>query len=126
MSKSRLTNKAKQRGDIMLDALIGMLLLTIIGLGIVYVTSRVSVSQKDMNVHNLVVSNLRADLQTGNSTNAPPLVVGDDSFTIKRHNDDITVRIGDKDVNITMHALSATKKSDGTYKVCVGAISCND
>lgn len=132
MSKLRSISKARQSGDILLGALIGMLLLAIIGLGIVYIISRVSISQKDMNVHNLVVGHLRAELQAGNVTQNPlsPLVIGDDTFTLKQHPSaapyEIEIDIADKTVNVSMHSLSATKKGDSNYIICVGPIPCNN
>lgn len=61
---SRLSNTPlKQRGDILLESLIGIVLMAIVGLGLVYSASRVAVSQKDMNLQNIVVSQMRALLQ---------------------------------------------------------------
>ncbi|MFV3385349.1 hypothetical protein ACNFCJ_07840 [Pseudomonas sp. NY15364] len=61
---SRLSNTPlKQRGDILLESLIGIVLMAIVGLGLVYSASRVAVSQKDMNQQNIVVSQMRALLQ---------------------------------------------------------------
>jgi hypothetical protein len=57
------TERCRQRGDILLEALIGILLMAIIGLGLVYVTSRVAVSQKDMNLQSLAIAQLRDLLQ---------------------------------------------------------------
>lgn len=127
MKQSPLTDKTKQRGDIMLETLISMLLLTIIGLGLIYTISRVSVSQKDMNVHNLVVSKLRAELQAGNTTYNQPIVIGVDTFIIKPHDDEVSVEIGPEKipVDVTMHSFSATKQSDPNYKICVGPASCD-
>lgn len=64
------TERRRQRGDILLEALIGILLMAIIGLGLVYVTSRVAVSQKDMNLQSLAIAQLRDLLQrNGADTN---------------------------------------------------------
>ena len=61
---ARLSNTPlKQRGDILLESLIGIVLMAIVGLGLVYSASRVAVSQKDMNQQNIVVSQMRALLQ---------------------------------------------------------------
>lgn len=132
MSKSHFTNRTQQRGDALIEALIGMLLLAIIGLGLAYSTSRVSVSQKDMNVHNLVVSKLRAQLISGDFT-VNNLVIGEETFTIHKHSNDV---INDKisivsdgievKVGVPMYSLSATKKNDSSYKICVGPIPCNN
>lgn len=125
MSKSPLIKSARQRGDVLLGALIGMLLLAITGLGIVYAVSRVSVSQKDMNVHNLVVNHLRAELQEGSVIHSD-LVIGGDTFKIKKYSKEVTLDISGKEIKITMDALSATKEKDSHYKICVGPIPCNE
>lgn len=53
----------KQRGDILLESLIGMLLMSIIGLGLVYAASRVAATQGEMNKQNIAVSEMREMLQ---------------------------------------------------------------
>lgn len=52
----------KQRGDLLIESLIGMVLMAIIGMGVVFVTSKMSVSQKDMRLQEIVVNQLRAYL----------------------------------------------------------------
>ena len=126
MFKSRFIKKTRQRGDILLEALIGMLLLGIIGLGIVHVISRVSVSQKDMNVHNLVVTKLRTQLLAGDLVGIDPINAGTDRFTIKPHSENVTITIEGENVILSMNALSATKDNDSSYIICVGAISCDN
>lgn len=120
---SPLIKKAKQRGDVLLQALVGMLLLTTLGLSIVYTISRVSVSQRDMNIHNLVVSQLRTELRAGNVKH-DDLVIGRESFTIKNHNKNIEVTINGKKVDVAMHALSVDHPSLGG-QICVGPIQCD-
>lgn len=56
---------AKQQGDFLLEALIGMVLMAIISMGVVYVTSKASVSQRDMQVQEIAISQLRNLLQNG-------------------------------------------------------------
>ncbi|AYC31434.1 hypothetical protein D3880_03080 [Pseudomonas cavernae] len=51
----------------MIEALIGMLLVAVIGLGLVYTSSRVAVSHKDMNLQSLAVAQLRDLLQRNGS-----------------------------------------------------------
>lgn len=50
----------KQRGDFLIESLIGLLLMAIIGMGVVFVTSRMSVSQKDMRMQEIAVNQMRA------------------------------------------------------------------
>lgn len=49
----------KERGDILMESLIGIVLMSIIGLGISYASSRASTSQRDMKLQNVVVSQMR-------------------------------------------------------------------
>lgn len=55
-------NYQNQRGDLLIESLIGMVLMAIIGMGVVFVTSKMSVSQKDMRIQEIVVNQLRAYL----------------------------------------------------------------
>lgn len=55
----------KQRGDFLLEALIGMVLMAIVSMGVVYATSKASVSQRDMQVQEIAIAHLRARLQSG-------------------------------------------------------------
>lgn len=52
----------KQRGDFLIESLIGLVLMAIIGMGVVFVTSRMSVSQKDMRMQEIAVNQMRAYL----------------------------------------------------------------
>jgi type II secretory pathway pseudopilin PulG len=71
----------KQRGDLLIESLIGLVLMAIIGMGVVFVTSKMSISHKDMRLQEIVVNQLRAQLMNnGNGvidlcTNKPQLNV---------------------------------------------------
>ncbi len=54
----------RQRGDMMLEALFGVLITSIIGAGLAHVAAGVMNSQRDAKVENLVVERLRDSLQT--------------------------------------------------------------
>lgn len=54
--------RSKQRGDFLIESLIGLLLMAIIGMGVVFVTSRMSVSQKDMRLQEIAVNQMRTYL----------------------------------------------------------------
>ncbi|NWB97159.1 hypothetical protein HX882_14760 [Pseudomonas gingeri] len=79
MSRSFRSAPKPQRGDILIESLVGILLMMIIGLGITYVASRVAVSQRDMKLENIVVSQMRGLLEQNGAllctTNAALLVV---------------------------------------------------
>lgn len=55
----------RQRGDAMLEALIGVLLTFILGGGVAFVASRIVAGQRDMKVENYAVVELRQLLYTG-------------------------------------------------------------
>lgn len=55
--------RRRQRGDMMLEALVGVLITSIIGAGLAHVVGRVLSSQRDAKVENLVVEQLRSQLQ---------------------------------------------------------------
>ncbi|WP_248747159.1 hypothetical protein [Pseudomonas sp. MWU12-2037] len=79
MSRSSRSAAKPQRGDILIEALVGILLMAIIGLGITYIASRAAVSQRDMKLENIVVSQMRSLLEQNGAllctTNAALLVV---------------------------------------------------
>jgi len=79
MSRSYRPTPTRQRGDILIESLVGILLMAIIGLGITYVASRAAVSQRDMKLENIVVSQMRSLLEQNGAllctTNAALLVV---------------------------------------------------
>ena len=137
MTQSRLIKKNKQRGDILIEALIGMLLLAIIGLGLVYIISRVSVSQKDMNLHNLVVSTLREKLQAGECIgigieSSFKLVEDGETFSITPHSQAApTIEISSSDASlpkksVTLEPLCSLSVSHSSLggTICVGPIPC--
>lgn len=73
------SGKRRQRGDILLESLIGILLMSIIGLGLSYASSRAAVSQRDMKLQGIAVAQMRNLLAVnGNSlctTNAALAVI---------------------------------------------------
>ncbi|MGE8232193.1 MAG: type IV pilus modification PilV family protein [Stenotrophomonas sp.] len=52
----------RQRGDMMLEALVGVLITSIIGAGLAHVVANVMNSQRDAKVENLMVERLRDSL----------------------------------------------------------------
>lgn len=67
MTTLRFTSRAalSQRGGILIESLIGLLILGIIGGGILHTTSRMTVAQRDMTVQSIAVSQMRSMLMTG-------------------------------------------------------------
>jgi len=79
MSRSYKLASRRQQGDVLLESLVGILLMALIGLGITYAASRAAVSQRDMKLQNIVVSQMRSLLEQNGAllctTNAALLVV---------------------------------------------------
>lgn len=71
MSRSFSPSPRRQRGDVLMESLIGLVLMSVIGLGVTYATSRTLVSQRDMNVQNLAVAQMRNVLQQYGTTLCP-------------------------------------------------------
>jgi type II secretory pathway pseudopilin PulG len=59
MSRLFKAGARRQRGDILIESLIGIVLMSIMGLGITYISSRAVVSQRDMTLQNIAVSQMR-------------------------------------------------------------------
>lgn len=57
-----MINAESQKGDFLLESLVGMVLMAIIGLGVVSVTAGVSHTQSDMNVQAIVINQMRLAL----------------------------------------------------------------
>lgn len=54
-----------ERGGILIESLIGLLVLGIIGGGIMHTTARMAVAQRDMTAQNIAVSQMRSILMSG-------------------------------------------------------------
>lgn len=57
----------RQRGDFLIESLIGLVLMAIIGMGVVFVTSKMSIAQKDMRMQEIAVNQMRALLLNNGS-----------------------------------------------------------
>ncbi|HEY7773798.1 MAG TPA: hypothetical protein VIC26_11495 [Marinagarivorans sp.] len=58
----KLAKYRRQRGDFLIEAMIGVLLMGVVGAGVSFVTSRVAVSQKDMAMQEIIIGELRGML----------------------------------------------------------------
>ncbi|MCO8165718.1 type II secretion system GspH family protein [Pseudomonas sp. 21LCFQ010] len=75
MSRSFKPARHRQRGDILLESLIGIVLMSIIGLGMTYATSRAAVAQRDMKVQNIAVSQMRDLISLHGQALCPPSTI---------------------------------------------------
>ena len=69
MSKSIKSSHRHQRGDFLIEAMIGVLLMGIVGAGVTFITSKVSVSQQQMAMQEIAIGSMRSLLlQNGSGT----------------------------------------------------------
>ncbi|MBM7062772.1 hypothetical protein JQX08_18825 [Pseudomonas sp. UL073] len=123
---SRLLSTERQRGDVLIEALLGMLLMSIVGLGLVYATSRVAVSQKDMNLQSLAVSQMR-DLLQRNGSGTLNLCSSAPSITLPNQ---LTLAVQVSGCNSNL-SVSVGKSSDSARRTLTGvqgplSLSVND
>lgn len=64
----RAGRRCRQRGDMLLEALIGVLITALLGAALAHVLAQVMSSQRDTKVERLVVNKLRDNLQTSGTT----------------------------------------------------------
>lgn len=62
MNQCKFFKFTAQQGDILIESMIGMVLMAIISVGMIHVSSKAAVAQKDMRVQEIVVNQLRAAL----------------------------------------------------------------
>lgn len=106
---------SKQRGDFLLEALVGMVLMAIISMGVVFVTSKASVAQRDMQVQEIAVNQMRSRLQSGNNlcaANQTLALPGNGAVAVATRGCDGT----------TQKALTATVKLNDVPKGSVGEV----
>lgn len=118
-SKERL-DKRCQHGEALLEALIGMLLMMIIGLGLSHATARATVSQRDMNVQQLIVGQLRnliaergSDLCTGA---LPELEINGENINLARDCQDIALNPS-LDLTPIQRITLQTTNADEVFKI---------
>ena len=59
LASSKGNPLSKQRGDFLIESLIGMLLMGVAGMGTTFLTSQVSVNQQQMNSQDIAISKMR-------------------------------------------------------------------
>ncbi len=59
-----MMNMKKQRGDFLIESLVGMVLMAIIGVGVVSVTGKVSIAHQDMNIQTIAINQMRSRLSS--------------------------------------------------------------
>lgn len=62
--------ESKQKGGMLIESLIGLLILSLIGGGIMHATARMTAAQREMTVNHLAVSQMRTMLMTRSAAGA--------------------------------------------------------
>ena len=112
MKKAHCNNPRQQQGVTLIEALIGVLLMAVIGLGLCYALSRGMLSQRTLNTQNVVISQTRQWLLTSDETvlssacsgtgSGPTLTIGDASTTLVLSCNSGSIVIGADDLNVTL------------------------
>jgi hypothetical protein len=87
----RYVNVRSQRGDVLLEALVSVLIMSIIGAGTAYITSRVALSAATVQVNGAAVTQMRVLLQqygptlcSGSANNSMAKVIMPTSYGIQQ------------------------------------------
>lgn len=101
-----------QSGSALLEALIGMILMAIVGLGLSYATAKSLHSQRFLNTQNIFVSSVREWLLTAdgqklaracNGSGQPEITIGDQTATLTVTCETQTVVIGTPSLHISIN-----------------------
>lgn len=65
IKRSKARSSLSQRGGILIESLIGLLILGIVGGGIMHSTARMTVAQRDMAAHTVAINQMRNILMSG-------------------------------------------------------------
>ncbi|WP_188150332.1 hypothetical protein [Teredinibacter waterburyi] len=103
-SSAGMDTLSRVRGDILIESLIGMLLFGIAGMGASYISSSVSVSQKDMKVQDLVVTEMRSRVM--NRTSASEYCDGSAIAPVTVAGTEIAVTATCNTVSATVNSVS--------------------
>lgn len=103
--------RRRQRGDILLEALVGVLITSVIGAGLVHVVGRVLSSQRDAKVENMVVEQLRGQLH------ADGVGLCDRSVRVKLPDGDKTVSVACESAAANVTVSGITRPVDAPARV---------
>lgn len=78
------------RGDALIEAMVGVLLMAIVGLGTTYAASRIAIAQKHQSVQNTAIMQMRAILR---NTDSALLCDGTTVPTVRINNTDYTLSV---------------------------------
>jgi prepilin peptidase dependent protein A len=81
-----------QRGDALLEALFGIVLMAIIGLGLAYASARATSSQRYLNTQNIAISGMREQLM--NASSVADLCANNNSSAIKVGDANLQTEVG--------------------------------
>lgn len=109
---------ARQKGGMMIESLIGLLILSVIGGGIMHTTARMTNAQRDLAVNNIAVNQMRSMLMTRTAGGAD-LCTGNHNMNLPGQTDPVKVNIAgcDKvDMKIKGITIGGAAQGDQTIK----------
>lgn len=86
-------NATNQRGGILIESLIGLLILGLIGGGIMHTTARMAVAQRDMAVQTIAVSQMRTMLMTGKNATGTDICTSATSVQVPGSRDPVSLQV---------------------------------
>lgn len=108
----------RQKGSMMLESLIGLLILGIIGGGILHTTARVAATQQELAVNNIAVNQMRSMLMSRSSATGS-LCSGNHSLTLPGQTSSTAITVNgctEADMKITGIQIGGTALGDQTIK----------
>ena len=86
-------NATNQRGGILIESLIGLLILGLIGGGIMHTTARMAVAQRDMAVQTIAVSQMRTMLMTGKNSTGSDICTSAPSVQVPGSSSPVSIQV---------------------------------
>lgn len=113
--KYSLTMKAlaSQRGDMLIESLIGLLLFAIAGMGVSHITAKTAVAQRDGKVQDQVINELRS--MVINRQNVTDLCSDGSSYSTTNFNKSVEVLSGCDATTASISVGGATVTIGGVY-----------
>jgi type II secretory pathway pseudopilin PulG len=113
---ARRAGRARQRGDMLMEALVALLLLSVLGGGLVYVATNVMGAQRDTRMEGLAVVSMRQLLRTEGEA----LCAGPATRRIRIGGDDLALEV-DARVTCDASAPQVAVQASGTSAITVEA-----
>lgn len=108
---------SRQRGGMMIESLIGLLILSVIGGGIMHTTARMTNTQHDLAVNNITVNQMRSMLMTRTAGGAD-LCTGTHNISVPGQSDPVKVNVARCDkVDMKINGIKIGGADQGEQKI---------